>query len=186
MRTLTRSRGTESVVMAGLLCAMGIIIPMFMPKIVLEPASFTLASHVPIYVAMFISPMVAFSVAVGTTIGFMMTGLPIIIVMRAFSHVIFVTLGALWLSKYPLNSNLKVVAFAVITSAIHAISEFVVVSTFYFGGNVADKFYENGFFRSVILLVFVGTFIHSIIDFIIAYIIIKPLSKTGVKLNLGN
>lgn len=184
MRTITKSRGTESVVMAGLLCAMGIIIPMFMPKIVLEPASFTLASHVPIYVAMFISPMVAFSVAVGTTIGFMMTGLPIIIVMRAFSHVIFVTLGALWLSKYSMNSNFKVVVFAIVTSAIHAVSEFIVVSTFYFGGNISDKFYENGFFRSVIMLVFVGTFVHSIIDFIIAFIIIKPLSKTGVKLSI--
>ena len=64
---------------------------MFMPKIVLEPASFTLASHVPVFIAMFISPLVAFAVALGTTIGFLMSGLPVIIVMRALSHVVFAT-----------------------------------------------------------------------------------------------
>ena len=186
MRTATRSKSTESVVMAGLLCATGIIIPMFMPKIVLEPASFTLASHVPIYIAMLISPMVAFAVAIGTTIGFLMTGLPIIIVMRAFSHVVFASIGALWLSKYPLNSLSKAAVFAVVTSIIHALGEFMVVSTFYFGGNVSAKFYENGFFRSVILFVLLGTFVHSLVDFTIAYIISKPLSKSGVKLRLQN
>lgn len=182
MRTATRSKSTESVVMAGLLCATGIIIPMFMPKIVLEPASFTLASHVPIYLAMFISPLVAFAVAIGTTIGFLMSGLPIIIVMRALSHVVFATAGALWLTKFNLNSVSKAATFGVVTSLLHAFAEFLVVSTFYFGGNISEKFYENGFLRSVILLVFVGTFIHSVIDFMIAYVISKPLSKSGVKL----
>lgn len=186
MKTITRTKSTESVVMAGLLCATGIIIPMFMPKIVLEPASFTLASHVPIFLAMFISPMVAFAVAIGTTIGFLMTGLPIIIVMRAFSHVGFAVIGSLWLMKYPLNSNFRIGIFAIATSILHAFAEFAVVSTFYFGGNISDKFYENGFFRSVILLVFVGTFIHSLVDFSIAYMVSKPLAKSGVKLRLQN
>lgn len=182
MRTSTRSRSTESIVMAGLLCATGIIIPMFMPKIVLEPASFTLASHVPVFIAMFISPLVAFAVAIGTTIGFLMSGLPVIIVMRALSHVVFATAGALWLTRYNLNTVTKSGVFAVVTSLIHAFAEFLVVTTFYFGGNVSEKFYENGFLRSVILLVFVGTFIHSIVDFVIAYVVSKPLTKSGVRL----
>lgn len=186
MKTVTRTKSTESVVMAGLLCATGIIIPMFMPKIVLEPASFTLASHVPIYIAMMISPMVAFAVAVGTTLGFLMTGLPIIIVMRAFSHVVFASVGALWLSKFPINSVAKAAVFGIVTSVIHALAEFVVVTTFYFGGNMSDKIYENGFFRSVLLLVLIGTFVHSMVDFTIAYMISKPLSKSGVKLRLQN
>lgn len=182
MRTATRSKSTESVVLAGLLCATGIIIPMFMPKVVLEPASFTLASHVPVYIAMFISPLVAFAVAIGTTLGFLMSGLPIIIVMRALSHVVFATAGALWLTKFNLNSVSKAAIFAVVTSLLHAFAEFLVVSTFYFGGNVSEKFYENGFLRSVILLVFIGTFIHSMVDFTIAYVVAKPLCKSGVRL----
>ena len=47
------------IVMAGLLTAVGILIPMISPlKIVIPPASFTVASHVAVFIAMFISPAV--------------------------------------------------------------------------------------------------------------------------------
>ncbi len=61
-------------VLAGILCAIGIVVPMFMPRIVLGPMSFTLASHVAVFLGMFISPAVAVAVCIGTTIGFF--GLP--------------------------------------------------------------------------------------------------------------
>ncbi len=48
----------------------GVIIPMVMPKIMIPPASFTLASHVPLFIAMFFTPGVAVAVALGTTFGF--------------------------------------------------------------------------------------------------------------------
>lgn len=60
-----------SMVVSALLCAIGTVIPIISPlKITLEPASFTLASHVAIFIAMFISPATALFVAVGTTAGF--------------------------------------------------------------------------------------------------------------------
>ncbi len=43
---------------------------MVMPKIMIPPASFTLASHVPLFIAMFFTPGVAVAVALGTTFGF--------------------------------------------------------------------------------------------------------------------
>ena len=39
---------------SALLIGMGVIIPMVMPKIMIPPASFTLASHVPLFIAMFL------------------------------------------------------------------------------------------------------------------------------------
>ena len=54
---------------AALLTALAILIPQVMPKIVIPPASFTLASHVPIMIGMLISPAVAVIVALGSTIG---------------------------------------------------------------------------------------------------------------------
>ena len=57
-------------VLAGVLCAVGIVVPMFMPRIVLGPMSFTLASHVAVFLGMFISPAVAVAVCIGTTLGF--------------------------------------------------------------------------------------------------------------------
>ena len=55
---------------AALLTALAILIPQVMPKIVIPPASFTLASHVPIMIGMLISPVGAVIVAFGSTIGF--------------------------------------------------------------------------------------------------------------------
>ena len=48
---------------AALLCAIAILIPMISPvKIQLGPMSFTLGSHVAIFIAMFISPAVALGI----------------------------------------------------------------------------------------------------------------------------
>ena len=165
---------------AGLLIAIGIIIPMFSPiKIVLEPASFTLASHVAIFIAMFISPGLAAAVAVGITFGFYFGGFPIIIVIRAASHVIFAFLGATYLHKLS-NGNISAVKlrlFSLIVGLIHALCEVIVVSVFYFGGNISAAFLEKGFFMSAIMLVGLGSVIHSMVDFEIARLIVLPLKK---------
>lgn len=88
-------------VVAALLCAVGILIPMFSPiKVTIEPASFTLASHVAIFLAMFVSPGVAVSVSVGTTLGFFLAGFPITVVMRAASHIVFALVGSLYIQKH--------------------------------------------------------------------------------------
>jgi len=166
--------------MSALLIAMGVIIPMFSPvRIVLEPASFTLASHVVIFIAMFISPTVAVSVALGTTIGFFLGGFPIIIVLRASTHVIFATAGAFYLHrviKKPLSA-VKLRVFSFVIAIIHALGELVVVSIFYFGGNVSPVHFEQGFLMSVLLLVGLGSVIHSMVDFEIAHFIALPIKK---------
>ena len=90
------------IVMAGLLTAVGILIPMISPlKIVIPPASFTVASHVAVFIAMFISPAVGIAVALGTTLGFLIGGFPVEIVLRALTHVVFTTVGSLWIKKNP-------------------------------------------------------------------------------------
>ncbi len=82
-----KNKKLYNMLIAAMLSAIGIIIPLFSPvKILLEPASFTLASHVAIYIAMFISPGVALSVAAGTTLGFLLAGFPPVVVVRAASH----------------------------------------------------------------------------------------------------
>ena len=78
-----RNNSVRQLTIGALLIAMGVIIPMVMPKIVIGPASFTLASHVPLLIAMFFSPAMAVAVALGTTFGFMINGLPFIIALRA-------------------------------------------------------------------------------------------------------
>jgi len=170
----------RNIITAALLCTIGIIIPMFSPvKIILEPASFTLASHVPVLIAMFISPVVAIAVALGTSLGFLLGGFPVVIVFRALTHCVFALTGALVLRKQPdmLNSAGKSLLFSLMIGVLHGICEVLVVVPFYFGNNMSQGYYNSGFFRSVVMLVGVGTVIHSMIDLQIAILIWKPLVK---------
>lgn len=166
-----------SMVIAALLCAIGILIPMYFPGIKLPPASYTLASHVPIFIAMFISPPIAISVALVTTFGFFIAGFPLIIVFRALSHLIFAALGALYLKKNgkTLLSIKSTVLFAIIISMIHAVCEVIVVTWLWWGGSLTEAFHAKGYLVTVIGLVGVGTLIHSLIDFTIAVTIWKSL-----------
>ncbi|MDN5372468.1 MAG: niacin transporter [Carnobacterium sp.] len=163
---------------AALLVAVGILIPMISPiKIVLEPASFTLASHVSIFIAMFISPIIAITVALGTAVGFLLGGFPIIITLRALTHVVFAGVGSYILLKKPeiLQSAVKTQLFSLFIGFLHAVCEVIVVSAFYFGGEMTTAYYVQGFLQSVFLLVGVGTIIHSMIDFMLAHIVWKAL-----------
>lgn len=177
---MTKSKSLYHLVLAGVLCAVGIVVPMFMPKVVLGPMSFTLASHVAIFLAMFISPAVAVAVCIGTTLGFFFTT-PAIIALRAASHIVFALLGALYLRQHPdvIQKPLSSTCFNVILALIHAAAEVIVVSPFFFAGSLfKPEQLANGFVMSVVLLVGLGTAIHSMIDYVISLIIWKPLSST--------
>lgn len=165
-------------VISALLCAIGIIIPMFAPKLIIEPASFTLASHVPVFIAMFISPPVAISVAIITGFGFLFAGFPIVVVLRALSHVVFAALGSYLLTKKGniLISAKSTTIFGLFISLVHAGCEVIVVTFFYWGSNLGTAYYENGYLVSVLVLVGIGTVIHSMIDLGIATFVWKPLS----------
>jgi niacin transporter len=165
------------IVVAGLLCAVGLVIPMVMPKVVLGPMSFTLASHVPIFLAMFISPSVALAVCLGTTLGFFMTT-PLIIAMRAASHIVFALVGAIVIRKNPqiIEKPVSTTIFNFFLALLHAAAEVVVVTPFFFTDYMfKPEQLAAGYVTSVLFLVGGGTFIHSLIDYSIALFIWKPL-----------
>ena len=175
-----KSSSIQKLSASALLIAVGIVIPMVSPlKFVMEPASFTLASHVAVFIAMVISPGVAAAVAVGTTIGFLLGGFPLVIVLRAASHIVFALGGALYLQRSPNTNDSPVAlrAFSFVIALVHALCELVVVSAFYFGGNMGESYYQQGFLQSVLLLVGLGTVIHSMVDFEIAHAVVAALQK---------
>ncbi|MCL2050812.1 MAG: hypothetical protein FWG91_03625 [Lachnospiraceae bacterium] len=161
---------------AGVLIAIGIIIPMISPfKIIIEPASYTLASHVVIFLAMFISPAMALAVAFGTAAGFFLGGFPLVVVFRALSHMVFAGGGAFYLKHTKTEMTaVKLRVFSLVIALVHAVCEVIVSSIFYFGQGVVDM---NRFIFLVILLVGVGTIIHSLVDFEITLLIRKPLIR---------
>jgi niacin transporter len=180
-----KKNSVRQLTITALLVGMGIIIPMVMPKIMIPPASFTLASHVPLMIAMFFSPGMAVAVALGTTFGFFLTT-PVIIALRALSHIVFALIGAAYLQKKPgivlkngqfTLANWRFQGFNLVIGIIHSVVEMLVVSAFYFMGNMPDTYYAQGYFYTVFILMGIGGIIHSLIDYNIAYFLAGTLSK---------
>lgn len=166
----------QKMCVAALLCAISILIPIISPiKIQIPPMSFTLGSHVAIFIAMFISPAVALTVEIGATIGFLLAGFPPVVILRAASQIVFVAIGAYLLAKHPswMSTQGGIFTFGLLLGVIHGVCEALVVTGFYLGGAT----YPQGFIYTVLGLVGVGTIVHSMIDFYIAMLIWVPVSK---------
>ena len=162
---------------AALLCAVGILVPVISPvKLTLGPMSFTLASHVALFMAMFISPSVALAVEAGTTLGFVLAGFAPVVVLRAASQVLFVVLGALWLARHPAAPPRPGACScsALPPAPCTACARAVVVTLFWFSGAVSGSF-----LTVVVGLVGFGTLVHSMVDLAIALAIWAPVSRTA-------
>ncbi|WP_081168167.1 hypothetical protein [Lactococcus garvieae] len=167
----------RNLVIGALLTALGILIPLIMPaKIVIGPASFTLASHVPVMAAMFFSPYLAALVAVGTTLGFFMSVPVPLIWMRAATHIVVMTVGAWFLKKNPalVDQKVRLQVFNLILGVFHAGLEALVVLAFYRIG-FADL--EPQALNNLLMLVFFGGIVHSFVDFNLAFGLCKVLNK---------
>ena len=147
---MVKSKSLYHLALAGVLCAIGIIIPIFSPvKIRLDPMSFTLASHVAIFLAMFISP------AVGA---YYLQKHPELIDFRQQVE----------------NRNAKLFGLGAVLSIIHAALETLVCVPVYFGQGLSGA--ET--VRILLGLVLLGSFIHSMIDYALSLLIWRPVSGT--------
>ena len=179
---MSKKLNTREIMISALLISLGIIIPMFSPvKIILEPASFTLGSHIAIFIAMFISKTSATLVALGTTLGFFIGGFPLTVVVRALSHVVFARIGASYIekNKEKMESFKTQTIFSLVTGIIHGLCEVIVIIPFYISTSLSAQYYDQGFLQSVLLLVGVGTIAHSMVDFLFSTYIIKFLPKAA-------
>jgi len=179
---MSTTKKIHTMALSALLIAVGVVIPMFMPiKLVIPPASFTLASHVAIIVAMFVSPFVAITVALGTTLGFLLGGFPIAVVLRALSHVVWAAFGAWYLKRDSelFQSRKKSLMFIFMIGLLHAICEVIIILPLYFSHALPEANYAQGFLYSIFTLVGIGTLIHSTVDFVISLGVWKVLVKAN-------
>lgn len=163
---------TKDLVISALLIAIGILIPMIFTgppfRIVVGPYSATLMAHVPVLIAMFISPWTAVFTAVGTTIGFFFTA-PLVVAVRAASHIAFAIVGA-----YMVKKNINLILTCVSTGVIHAVFEGIVVLIFFAAGLSSSDTYSN---MVMMWITVAGTFAHHIVDFVISVIVAGALHK---------
>lgn len=177
------SKRIYMMVLSALLIAVGILIPIISPiKVMIEPMSFTLASHVAIMVAIFVSPFAAVATAAGTTLGFLLYGFPLPVVLRALTHIVWAFAGAYYLKKHPetMNSMWKTMLFMFVIACIHALGEIIVSIPFYTNTS------GNSFLYMVFGLVGIGTIIHSCVDFVISMAVWKCLVKNKRVASISN
>lgn len=157
--------------LSAFLMALAIIIPMVSIKIEIPPMSFTLGSHIAIFIAMFISPAVAIAVELGATLGFFLAGFPPVVVARAFSQIVFVVIGTYWLKKNPdlFKKGSSIIVFGLVTGVLHGIFEIIACLPFYTTLNMSEMIQILG------LLVGVGTLVHSCVDYALSLILWKSL-----------
>ena len=157
----------KQMVYAGLLTAFAIIIPIqfgFL-KIMIPPFTATLAAHVPMMMAMLISPAVAIVVGIGSTIGFLISGMPMPVVARAATHIVVGYIGAKIIIR-----DQNYIKAAIITAPIHAILEMIVVIPF-----IGLNLYQ------LLIITAVGGMLHHCVDSVIAYVLINLVAKTRKK-----
>lgn len=157
----------KQMIYAALLIALAIIIPIQFGFLRINLGAFTatLASHVPMFMSMLISPQIAIVVGIGSVIGFVFAGTPAVVVARAFTHILVGAVGAIIIRKT--NSYTKA---SIITAPIHGIAEALVVIPFV-GFNL--------YYISVVVLL--GTVIHHSVDAIISYGIVKSVAAARKK-----
>lgn len=172
-------QGVFQLVAAALLVALALVIPMCMPKVVIPPMSFTLASHVPVFLALFINPVVSIGVALASAVGFFFTTVPVIALRALLGHLAVAIVGSLILkAKSDVLMRLpSAILFSLVLALVHAAGEVVAVSIFFFSGNMTDGWYAGGYLWSVALLVGVGTVVHSMVDFALSGIVWKAVHR---------
>ncbi len=158
------SKSIKSITIAGLLTALAIVVPLFMPKLpVPQPFSVTPASHLAVILAMFINPFTVICTVVGSSIAFFAVLGPVV-AMRAFSHILFALVGC-----YLLKKRYNLIFTIVITAILHALGEVVVVSIFaLFGMAESTVYFVWGVTGGI-------TMLHHCFDFAIAMVIYKAL-----------
>lgn len=167
---MTASRARELVV-GSLLAALALLIPLAFRgwlQVAVGPATYTLASHVPSMLSMFISPFVAALVGLGSTLGFLVTLGPVVAA-RAFTHVLFGVAGALLVRRgwSPWATVLAVLP-------IHALGEGLVV--------YAYGVLPAGLSVGVATLGFAA---HHLVDGAIALALLRALQRAGVAGSVG-
>ncbi len=166
----------KHIVIAGILTAFSLIIPMLPFKLPLpQPFSVTFAAHVPTLLAMFFSPWVAACTVVGSTVGFLISVGPIVAI-RAASHIIFALAGAFMLRK-KVNPYL---VFAV-CALLHGLGE--AASVYLFGPMCG--FAESTSLSYLFGTVFGITIFHHAVDCVITVILIAALEKAKFMKNTG-
>ncbi len=153
---------TKRLVWTAMLTALAVVIPLVFSSIglvlVLGPFTATVASHVPVMLAMFLTPGSAFLVGLGSALSFMAIH-GMVVAARAAMHAFVAAGGAVLIGR-----GRSFAQVLLITLPIHGLLESLIVLPFGY------SLYQ------ALVVVGLGTAIHHAVDMVIALSIVKFIS----------
>ncbi len=157
---------TRELALGALLAALALVIPLAFSflRVTLPPFTATLTSHVPVMLALLVSPIAALAAGVGSTIGFIIAASPVVAA-RAAIHIVWGVLGAVAYRR-----GMQAWAVLLLMLPVHALGEAFVVLPF--GYTLA----------SAGLVVGVGTALHHLVDMGVTLLVFAALTRLGVRL----
>lgn len=162
----------REIVVGALLTAMALIIPLAMGflRIAVYPFTATLASHVPVLIAIIVGPVAAAMVGLGSAIGFLYALGPVIAA-RAAVHIVVGVAGA-YLYRFGARATVAMLA----VTPIHALGEALIVVPF------GWALFRPGhpWYTWPAFVVGLGTIPHHLMDMIIAIGILALLRTSGL------
>ncbi|HEY8423338.1 MAG TPA: hypothetical protein VIL23_01080 [Clostridia bacterium] len=163
-------KNTKKIAVAAVLIALSFVMPYFMPTITLPFTTFTLFSHVPVIIAMFVSPFTAAMGCVGTALAFFLKTNPLV-ALRAASHIFFALPGSIAIKKGFINKGFAIFLGGLVLGIIHGAAEIATVAV-YLG-------VQGKTFTLYYIMIEVGliTLAHHCIDYIFAFIVYQSCAK---------
>jgi niacin transporter len=140
---------TRELALGALLAALSLVVPIAFGflRVTIPPWTGTITAHVPMMLAMFVSPVVALAAGLGSGVGFLLATGSAMVATRAFSHAIWGVLGALLYRR-----GLKPWLVLLTILPIHALLEAAIVLPFGFT------------LQRALVVVGVGTSLHHVVD----------------------
>lgn len=151
----------RKMVFTALLISLSIVIPLTFGFLAIQigPFTATLASHVPMFLSMFLGPLSSAMVGIGSGLGFFITK-GAYVGARAFMHSIVGACGA-----YLIKREVSYTKVVIGTSFLHGILEALVVIPF------------GITFKSILITVGLGSVLHHLVDGFLAYGFIKIFAR---------
>lgn len=176
---------TKDIALAAVLTAISILIPAYMPSIPFDPAgamTVTPFSHLPIFIASFINPVVAVFTCGGTVLGFFIKGANPVVLVRAASHIIFALVCSFIMQKGKGYRGLSFYALCGIVTVLHAAAEILVAALAVYLGFLIPPNNQKAVFY-VLVTVGLLTAGHSIFDYSFGVLIYNTLYQAKLVKN---
>ncbi|HHW89822.1 MAG TPA: hypothetical protein GX745_02820 [Clostridiales bacterium] len=167
---------TKKIAITAILIALSFVMPYFMPTITLPFTTFTLFSHVPVIIAMFVSPFTAIMGCIGTTLAFFLKTSPIV-ALRAASHILFALPGSLAINKGLFTKGFSIFLGGALLGVIHGAAEIIVVAIFL---GVTDVSFTLYYIMIEVGLITLG---HHCVDYIFSLVVYKSCSRANLLQN---